>query len=137
MLSAFVGASYIISCVLSICLLQNLRLSLTSILFSIDAPHPVIKEQEVQASTNDMVTLMCEAESMPEPHIRWFRRGAELEENTQKYFQTTFSDSETKRVSELMIMMIDKEDAGLYVCSASNKHGRNDAEVRLIGRKYD
>ncbi|XP_061448226.1 neural cell adhesion molecule 1 isoform X2 [Rhineura floridana] len=86
------------------------------------------KQGTVNATANlsQSVKLVCDADGFPEPTISWTKDGESIErgEDDEKY---GFSYDG----SELIILMVDKNDEAEYVCIAENKAGEHDATIHL------
>ncbi|CAJ0578697.1 unnamed protein product, partial [Mesorhabditis spiculigera] len=68
------------------------------------------------------LVLMCEAEGLPRPQIRWYKNGAEL--NQASHFQITEKHISLVRVrSRVEFDPTTLSDRGTYTCMASNLHG--------------
>ncbi|XP_052768942.1 limbic system-associated membrane protein-like isoform X2 [Mya arenaria] len=107
------------------------------------APVLRVLEKEAIVKLGHPVKLTCEADGRPLPNMAWYHRKSTISNNF-KYHLAQYTESETKKVSELTIQLTEQEDMGLYVCSAANNNGRNDAEIKVTGKpteqtsiKYD
>ncbi|XP_058835456.1 peroxidasin isoform X2 [Topomyia yanbarensis] len=90
------------------------------------APRFTLVPENVTAKTGAHVTLECEADGNPLPHIWWKRNGQPLVETNRIYL----SDDDI----ELTIEHVKESDSGTYVCVAENELGSAEsaAEVAVI-----
>ncbi|XP_056893820.1 hemicentin-1 isoform X2 [Takifugu flavidus] len=80
-------------------------------------------EQEVAAVENSQVQLMCVAEGVPQPSLHWEKDGRPL---TESLGEPTILPS-----GELIIDSVQPEDAGRYICVATNEVGQDSGTVTL------
>nr|XP_022911528.1 lachesin [Onthophagus taurus] len=83
-----------------------------------------------QALQYDM-DMECHIEAYPLPSIIWLKDGVALSSN-QHYSVSTFGAAEEFTDSTLRVITIEKKQYGKYVCKATNKLGRSEAEVDLF-----
>ncbi|XP_052566883.1 peroxidasin isoform X2 [Culex pipiens pallens] len=69
--------------------------------------------------TGDQLTLVCETEGNPVPHVEWLRRGEPITETNRIYFSDDDSDFELT----LTIEHVKESDSGSYECRAENELG--------------
>ncbi|KAJ1527174.1 hypothetical protein ONE63_008705 [Megalurothrips usitatus] len=95
-----------------------------------------------QAVEGENVTLTCRVQGAPSPNVRWLFRNRVVANLTSPYaslplgplgplgrkllYVRTAGDS-----SNLTIVALDAQDAGVYVCVADNRAGKVDASVTL------
>ncbi|XP_072746743.1 cell adhesion molecule Dscam2 isoform X4 [Anoplolepis gracilipes] len=101
------------------------RLQLTEIRGSMP---PIINEKLVYMSARlkDTVVIPCVAHANPTPTNRWYynrnQREEPIEESSGHY---------VVRDGSLIIQSIEENDAGSYMCTASNSEGSETLEIRL------
>ncbi|XP_070159734.1 cell adhesion molecule Dscam2 isoform X3 [Polyergus mexicanus] len=101
------------------------RLQLTEIRGSMP---PIINEKLVYTSARlkDTVVIPCVAHANPTPTNRWYynrnQREEPIEESSGHY---------VVRDGSLIIQSIEENDAGSYMCTASNSEGSETLEIRL------
>ncbi|XP_058461280.1 peroxidasin isoform X2 [Malaya genurostris] len=86
-------------------------------------PRFTLDPENVTAKTGAHVTLECEADGNPLPHIWWKRNGQPLAETKRIYF----SDDNI----ELTIEHVKQSDSGTYVCVAENELGSVESSAEL------
>jgi peroxidase len=79
------------------------------------------EDKKVDVGTN--VVLMCDAEGNPEPFFAWLK-----DDHTLKYTNRIYLATDNKTLN---IDHIKESDAGLYVCSAENILGSDEATARV------
>ncbi|XP_055621397.1 peroxidasin isoform X2 [Toxorhynchites rutilus septentrionalis] len=94
--------------------------------FNKAAPRITLAPGNVTAKTGAHVTLECEADGNPLPHIWWKRNGQPLSETNRMYL----SDDNI----ELTIEHVKESDSGNYICVAESELGSVEAaaEVAVI-----
>ncbi|XP_021697884.1 peroxidasin isoform X1 [Aedes aegypti] len=86
-------------------------------------PHFTLAPESITTKTGTRVTLECEADGNPLPHIWWKRDGQPLSETNRIYL----SDDDI----ELTIEHVKESDAGSYTCVAENELGSVEATAEL------
>ncbi|KAH3858856.1 hypothetical protein DPMN_101497 [Dreissena polymorpha] len=94
-------------------------------------PVPTITTKQVSVKENSQIRLVCKAESKPAPNFAWFHSGQNITTSKRHHVSHDTEDMEFQVVSELTIRQVEVGDSGKYTCSASNIHGREDAETLL------
>ncbi|XP_025837282.1 uncharacterized protein LOC108733145 [Agrilus planipennis] len=80
------------------------------------------------------VTMACRIAGVPEPTVRWILKNkviANLSGTPYSNGKKLYIVHLTNGSSDLTILTVDLQDAGVYVCSAENKAGRAEASVTL------
>lgn len=77
------------------------------------------------AKEGERVVLECWVDARPEPIVKWYREGIEIQ-NTPDY-TITFQEG----VCTLIILEVFPEDAGKFTCVATNAEGRSVSEAFL------
>ena len=72
------------------------------------------------------VHISAKVDSKPPSTVKWFKDGAEISDRSD--FQVTFSNG----VAMLAIPEVFEEDAGKFVCSATNDKGTVNSSAELI-----
>ena len=80
------------------------------------------------------VSFNCSADGVPTPTITWLKDESIVSESVGKKFKVTNETISTglrENINEsvnsvLLVVGITEEDAGLYVCKATNGRGQND-----------
>lgn len=80
----------------------------------------------LQVANGDPVSVECSVSGYPAPAIQWFRNGAELVPQHDRY--TISYDGET---TTLKFVSIATSDAGKYVCIATNHQGEAKTAMQL------
>ncbi|NXO00611.1 SMP protein, partial [Rhinopomastus cyanomelas] len=65
------------------------------------------------------VELGCKAEGSPAPLLSWFRGGILLKEEP------------VTTELQLVLLGVQPEDTGTYICFAENRHGRHNRSLQL------
>ncbi|XP_076815681.1 papilin-like isoform X1 [Clavelina lepadiformis] len=79
----------------------------------------------VSARLGGFARISCPAEGYPKPTVRWFKNGLEIGPDNLR--SSVHLDEER---TALIFVLVDHQDAGSYVCSASN--GVSDPQQRTI-----
>jgi neuronal cell adhesion molecule len=89
---------------------------------------PEIEESPGKEATVDEkdIKLRCKVFGAPKPKIKWIRNGQEL----------TGGRYEIQESGDLIINKVQFADAGEYICHASNKFGKKEANGTLIVREH-
>lgn len=90
----------------------------------------------VDASTEN-VTLTCRIRGSPKPDIIWMFNKRPLNYNDQRILiknsqEINRRDAVDIYISDLIIVGVKSSDKGSYVCSATNKGGKDEAEIMLV-----
>ncbi|XP_055533794.1 peroxidasin isoform X2 [Wyeomyia smithii] len=88
------------------------------------APRITLAPENVTTKTGSRVTLECEADGNPLPHIWWKRNGQPLVETNRIYL----NDDDT----ELTIEHIKESDSGTYVCVAESELGKVESAAEIV-----
>ncbi|XP_053689507.1 peroxidasin [Sabethes cyaneus] len=88
------------------------------------APRITLAPENVTTKTGSRVTLECEADGNPLPHIWWKRNGQPLVETNRIYL----SDDDI----ELTIEHIKESDSGTYVCVAESELGSVESTAEIV-----
>ena len=90
------------------------------------APIPIIEPSEASFVTGDTKELVCNAEGYPPPEITWTRAGQKMVAN----------DKIRINGNRLILRDMQRGDAGLYTCVASNPAGVSQtvASLNYIGK---
>ncbi|KAK1804810.1 hypothetical protein P4O66_003652 [Electrophorus voltai] len=85
---------------------------------------PVISSnvKSYTVAVDGAVTLQCQTEGYPSPSVSWHRNGQLLDESMQRRILSTGS---------LQLAFAQANDAGRYVCTATNLAGSNSLEMSL------
>ena len=83
----------------------------------------------VVVSKGDSVSLHCQAAGIPRPVIRMFKGTDEVSLTSNQ--TATTSVGMIISSSEFHLMHVETEDAGLYMCIATNKAGSDNATMSL------
>ncbi|XP_058066005.1 peroxidasin [Anopheles bellator] len=87
-------------------------------------PRIVLGPENQNVNIGSTLTLECEADGNPLPHIWWKKDGLAVNESGQIYF----SDD----AIELTIDHVQESDAGTYVCVAENELGIAELEAEVV-----
>lgn len=75
--------------------------------------------------------LECSAEGDSPLTITWSKDSEEIRRSTDR-LEVTETQTDGGLKSELMIRMVEREDAGIYVCTAENVHGKDQKSNKLV-----
>ncbi|XP_052896954.1 peroxidasin isoform X1 [Anopheles moucheti] len=87
-------------------------------------PRIVLGPENQNVKIGSTLTLECEADGNPLPHIWWKKDGLPVNETSQVYF---IDDA-----IELTIDHVDESDSGTYVCVAENELGIAEVEAEVV-----
>lgn len=91
--------------------------------------------EAAHAAEGDNVTLSCRVQGAPSPTVRWLFRNRAVANATQPAHHFALRKTLLVRTgtnsSNLTILALDAQDAGVYVCVADNRAGKVDASVTL------
>ncbi|XP_077000555.1 palladin isoform X1 [Tamandua tetradactyla] len=90
--------------------------------------------QNTRASEGQVVVLECRVRGAPPLQVKWFRQGSEIQDSPdfrilQKKPRST---AEPEEICTLVIAETFPEDAGLFTCSARNRHGAVTSSAQLL-----
>lgn len=88
-------------------------------------PHIVPSEPEVVTSTNSTATLQCTTQGSPKPAVEWRKASGEMLDMANSRYTLLLDGS-------LQIDSVQAEDAGDYICVASNPAGTAEKMTRLV-----
>uniref|UniRef100_A0A182QQU6 Uncharacterized protein n=1 Tax=Anopheles farauti TaxID=69004 RepID=A0A182QQU6_9DIPT len=88
------------------------------------APRIVLGPENQNVQIGSTLTLECEADGNPLPHIWWKKDGLPVNETNQVYF--------TDDAIELTIDHVQESDSGTYVCVAENELGIAEVEAEVV-----
>ena len=83
----------------------------------------------VVVSKGDSVSLHCQAAGIPRPVIRMFKGTDEVSLTSNRTATTTLGMIISS--SGLHLMQVETDDAGQYLCSATNKAGSSNTTISL------
>ncbi|XP_054713925.1 hemicentin-1-like [Uloborus diversus] len=96
-------------------------------LYFIEIPLITMPDKEVIVKNGDQATLRCIAEGIPDPKVKWYKSGTEIQ--PLSYIQITSDGS-------LVIYDVQETDAGNYTCVAENEAGKAKETMSLnVGSK--
>ncbi|XP_041772319.1 peroxidasin isoform X2 [Anopheles merus] len=102
--------------------LGNISVNVTVL---VNAPPRIVLGPENQnVKVGSTLTLECEADGNPLPHIWWKKDGLPVNETSQVYF--------TDDAIELTIDHVEESDSGTYVCVAENELGIAEVEAEVV-----
>uniref|UniRef100_A0A1S4GUJ9 Peroxidase n=2 Tax=Anopheles gambiae TaxID=7165 RepID=A0A1S4GUJ9_ANOGA len=87
-------------------------------------PRIVLGPENQNVKVGSTLTLECEADGNPLPHIWWKKDGLPVNETSQVYF--------TDDAIELTIDHAEESDSGTYVCVAENELGIAEVEAEVV-----
>uniref|UniRef100_A0A182WJQ7 Peroxidasin n=1 Tax=Anopheles minimus TaxID=112268 RepID=A0A182WJQ7_9DIPT len=87
-------------------------------------PRIVLGPENQNVKIGSTLTLECEADGNPLPHIWWKKDGLAVNETSQIYF--------TDDAIELTIDHVEASDSGTYVCVAENELGIAEVEAEVV-----
>lgn len=127
-----------------------LSTSTIQLLFSLPVPPMIIghKEEEVSVTEGHMVSLLCDVQAYPPPEITWTRDGHVLQFSTgihilpgQPSASCNSQIIHNNKIIHIHIYFIGGqmlqlpraklEDAGQYVCTATNSAGQDQKSILL------
>ncbi|KAK9872119.1 hypothetical protein WA026_016170 [Henosepilachna vigintioctopunctata] len=101
-------------------------------------PEIILAGASSQAVEGKNVTMTCQVAGVPQPIIKWSFRNRIIANlsghsylNEKKFYVVRLLNDS----SDLTILSVDLQDAGIYVCSAENKAGRVESSVTLTVSK--
>ncbi|CAL4194541.1 unnamed protein product, partial [Meganyctiphanes norvegica] len=86
--------------------------------------------QQLSSVVGKMATLTCEAKGDTPLTISWAKDGVDI--SSMSRYGISERDSDSGRVSELVIRSTLVEDSGRYICTATNAHGSMTADSHLL-----
>ncbi|XP_049292507.1 peroxidasin isoform X2 [Anopheles funestus] len=102
--------------------LGNISVNVTVL---VNAPPRIVLGPENQnVKIGSTLTLECEADGNPLPHIWWKKDGLPVNETSQVYF--------TDDAIELTIDHVEVSDSGTYICVAENELGIAEVEAEVV-----
>ncbi|XP_037077777.1 LOW QUALITY PROTEIN: peroxidasin homolog [Pollicipes pollicipes] len=90
-------------------------------------PRFVRAPQDVHVGVGDVAELVCVVDGYPTPELLWLRGGNAITTQTPRY-RLRFA----AREANLTIINVQPQDAGEYLCSASNRLGRVSSPAQLV-----
>uniref|UniRef100_A0A4Y0BLU1 Peroxidasin n=1 Tax=Anopheles funestus TaxID=62324 RepID=A0A4Y0BLU1_ANOFN len=87
-------------------------------------PRIVLGPENQNVKIGSTLTLECEADGNPLPHIWWKKDGLPVNETSQVYF--------TDDAIELTIDHVEVSDSGTYICVAENELGIAEVEAEVV-----
>uniref|UniRef100_A0A182S5N2 Ig-like domain-containing protein n=1 Tax=Anopheles maculatus TaxID=74869 RepID=A0A182S5N2_9DIPT len=87
-------------------------------------PRIILGPENQNVKIGSTLTLECEADGNPLPHIWWKKDGLPVNETSQVFF--------TDDAIELTIDHVEVSDSGTYVCVAENELGIAEVEAEVV-----
>ncbi|KAG8201065.1 hypothetical protein JTE90_002739 [Oedothorax gibbosus] len=104
--------------------------SFTAVMIVKASPKWIKKPTDLEVIVNQKVVFACQAEGIPEPIHRWkYRSGEGAVLKTDFRSVVSSSHMYVLENGSLVIRDVEKQDAGFYLCEASNGVGASLAEV--------
>jgi len=91
------------------------------------APEFSQKLQPVQVAQSQMAVLECQVQGEPEPQIRWFKQGREVQEDARHKIEK-LADGQQR----LIIQQANETDIATYTCEARNLLGSSATSSSLM-----
>ena len=98
------------------------------------APHVSAVTEQVEADTDDTVSLICRVDSDVEVSVSWLFQLNPLEpsrKSSRYRIQKHLVADQSSVMSNLTIFKVKPRDEGTYTCIAENKAGRSEANLTL------
>ncbi|CAG9826982.1 unnamed protein product [Diabrotica balteata] len=96
---------------------------------STDKPEFLVSMKDAELLEETYLRFMVKVAGEPHPDIAFFKQGKKIPENSERY--QIIKEQAHKGFYELVIPVVKKEDAGVYKCVATNKHGEASSEATL------
>ncbi|XP_028138813.2 obscurin isoform X7 [Diabrotica virgifera virgifera] len=96
---------------------------------STDKPEFLVSMKNAELLEETYLRFMVKVAGEPHPDIAFFKQGKKIPENSERY--QIIKEKAHIGFYELVIPVVKKEDAGVYKCVATNKHGEASSEANL------
>ena len=96
------------------------------------APHFSVKLQPQKVMDGEQVTLLCNVDGHPIPHVQWLHSNRPVIENNVIHTVHT-----SRGLCKLSILEAFPEDAGVYTCKATNRIGEDSTSTMLEIEPYE